>query len=62
MVKLTVLGILPAFFGTEEDACKNTHAPILKNPSSPGLWMNLQLDYKFMPADREEGEAIRNEV
>jgi hypothetical protein len=57
-----VVGILPAFYRTEEDACKNAHAPILKNPSSPGIWMNLQLDYEFMRADREKGEAIRKEV
>jgi plasmid maintenance system antidote protein VapI len=29
---------------------------------TPGLWMNLQLDYEFMRADREKGEAIRKEV
>ncbi len=29
---------------------------------SPGMWMNLQLDYEFMRADREKGEAIRKEV
>ena len=23
------------------------------------MWMNLQLDYEFMRADREKGEAIR---
>jgi plasmid maintenance system antidote protein VapI len=27
-----------------------------------GLWMNLQLDYEFMRAEREKGEAIRKEV
>ena len=29
---------------------------------TPGRWMNLQLDYEFMRADREKGEAIRKEV
>lgn len=29
---------------------------------TPGLWMILQLDYEFMRADREKGEAIRKEV
>jgi HTH-type transcriptional regulator/antitoxin HigA len=29
---------------------------------NPGMWMNLQLDYEFMRADREKGEAIRKEV
>ncbi len=29
---------------------------------TPGMWMNLQLDYEFMRADREKGEAIRKEV
>ena len=29
---------------------------------TPGMWMNLQLDYEFMRADREKGDAIRNEV
>ena len=29
---------------------------------TPGIWMNLQLDHKFMRADRENGEAIRKEV
>jgi addiction module HigA family antidote len=28
----------------------------------PGMWMNLQLDYEFMRADREKSEAIRKEV
>ena len=27
-----------------------------------GMWMNLQLDFEFMRADRENGEAIRKEV
>jgi hypothetical protein len=26
------------------------------------MWMNLQLDYEFMRADRENGDAIRKEV
>ena len=29
---------------------------------TPGMWMNLQLDYEFMRADREKGYAIRKEV
>jgi plasmid maintenance system antidote protein VapI len=29
---------------------------------TPGMGMNLQLDYEFMRADREKGEAIRKEV
>jgi addiction module HigA family antidote len=29
---------------------------------TPGIWMNLQLDYEFMRAEREKGEAIRKEV
>jgi addiction module HigA family antidote len=29
---------------------------------TPGMWMNLQLDYEFMRAVREKGDAIRNEV
>jgi addiction module HigA family antidote len=29
---------------------------------TPSLWMNLQLDYEFMRAEREKGEAIRKEV
>ena len=29
---------------------------------TPGMWMNLQLDYEFMRADCEKGEAIRKEV
>ena len=29
---------------------------------TPGMWMNLQLDYEFMRADREKGAAIRKEV
>ena len=29
---------------------------------TPGMWMNLQLDYEFMRAEREKGEAIRKEV
>jgi len=29
---------------------------------TPGLWMNLQLDYEFMRAEREKGHAIRKEV
>ena len=33
---------------------------LLRHP--PGLWMNLQLDYEFMRADREKGEAIRKDV
>jgi hypothetical protein len=43
--------------------CKKTPAlPSLKNPSSPGLWMNLQLDYEFMRAAREKGDTIRKEA
>ena len=30
--------------------------------TSPSMWMNLQLDYEFMRANREKGEAIRKEV
>jgi hypothetical protein len=26
------------------------------------MWMNLQLDREVMRADREKGDAIRNEV
>jgi len=29
---------------------------------TPGLWMNLQLDYEFMRAEREKGPTIRKEV
>jgi len=29
---------------------------------TPGMWMNLQLDFEFMRADRENGDAIRKEV
>jgi addiction module HigA family antidote len=29
---------------------------------TPGMWMNLQLDYEFMRAEREKGAAIRKEV
>ena len=29
---------------------------------TPGMWMNLQLDYEFMRTDREQGEVIRKEV
>ena len=29
---------------------------------TPGMWMNLQLDYEFMRAEREIGDAIRKEV
>ena len=29
---------------------------------TPGLWMNLQLDYEFMRAEREKGHTIRKEV
>lgn len=29
---------------------------------TPGLWMNLQLNYEFIRTDREKGEAIRKEV
>jgi addiction module HigA family antidote len=29
---------------------------------TPGMWMNLQLDYEFMRAEREKGETIRKEV
>lgn len=29
---------------------------------TPGMWMNLQLDYELMRAEREKGEAIRKEV
>ena len=29
---------------------------------TPGMWMNLQLDFEFMRADREKGDAIRKEV
>jgi hypothetical protein len=32
------------------------------NCITPGLWMSPQLDYEFMRADREKGEAIRKEV
>lgn len=27
-----------------------------------GMWMNLQLDYEFMRAERENGERIHREV
>ncbi len=30
--------------------------------TAPGLWMNFQLDYELMRADREKGEAVRKEV
>ncbi len=30
--------------------------------TTPGIWMNLPLDYEFMRSDREKGEAIRKEV
>lgn len=33
---------------------------LLRHP--PGIWMNLQLDYEFMRADRERGKAIRKEM
>jgi hypothetical protein len=33
-----------------------------QTPSFPGMWMNLQLDYEFLCADREKGEAIRKEL
>ena len=29
---------------------------------TPGMWMNLQLDYEFMRAERDKGAAIRKEV
>ena len=29
---------------------------------TPGMWMNLQLDYKFIRTDREIGEAICKEL
>jgi plasmid maintenance system antidote protein VapI len=29
---------------------------------TPGMWMNLQLDYEFMRAQSEKGEQIRREV
>jgi addiction module HigA family antidote len=29
---------------------------------TPGMWMNLQLDFEFMRADHEKGDAIRKEV
>lgn len=29
---------------------------------TPGMWMNLQLEYEFMRAEREKGEAIRKAV
>jgi len=29
---------------------------------TPGMWMNLQLDYEFMRAERENGDAIRKQV
>jgi len=29
---------------------------------TPGMWMNLQLDYEFMRTEREIGEAIRKQV
>lgn len=29
---------------------------------TPGIWMNLQTDYEFMRAEREQGARIRREV
>ena len=29
---------------------------------TPGMWMILQLDYEFMRADREKGEALRSAI
>jgi plasmid maintenance system antidote protein VapI len=29
---------------------------------TPGMWINLQLDYEFIRANREKGEASRREV
>ena len=29
---------------------------------TPSMWMNLQLDYEFMRAEREKGATIRKEV
>ena len=29
---------------------------------TPGMWMNLQLDFEFMRADPGKGDAIRKEV
>ena len=42
---------------------KQQFIPLLNSFAiTPSLWMNLQLDYEFMRADREKGEAIRKEV
>jgi hypothetical protein len=46
------------------EACPNQYDLRLSTFFSitPGLWMNLQLDYDFMRAEREKGDAIRKEV
>ena len=39
---------------------KNPHAASFKIPSTPDMWINLQLDYEFIRPDREKDEAICN--
>ena len=38
------------------------HAPFLKTPSYPGLWLRLQLGDDLMRAARANGERIEREV
>jgi hypothetical protein len=49
---------LPKFIPALRCEKIQTH-PLSKPQALPGLWMNLQLDYEFMRADREKGDAIR---